>query len=399
MSARPLRGNAVSFAHTWVYEDVRVAVTANPDAELLAAWNDFVLNTPGGDVHQLSAWARVRGAAGHRALYVLATGCDGRILGGAQILRFRLPLVRDVAYFSSGPLIVPPCDERERARRALVITLNWLGRHAFSALFIQPSDGAEDVTEDLLRCGFRYSNAGIAPAATLRLDLRLSIDALRAKLDRRLRYWTGKWTERGVSVRVGNEHDVGLLCALMAQSAQHQGFRPLSTSYVDNMYRQLEPEGHALLIVGEVDGRPVGADLLIACGQVVTGGLAGFDRSGRASKLSVPAAMRWEAIQWAKRHGYRWFDFGGIDPATANALLAGRSADEAASNGSDRAKISFGGSVHVFPPAVELIASAPMRVAYDVVRRSTHGRRAVSAISRRLRAPHVSRSGRGRTPG
>jgi lipid II:glycine glycyltransferase (peptidoglycan interpeptide bridge formation enzyme) len=108
--------------------------------------------------------------------------------------------------------------------------------------------------------------------------------------------------------------------------------------------------------------------------------------------------MRWEAIQWAKRHGYRWFDFGGIDPATAKALLTDQGADEAASNGSDRAKISFGGSVHVFPPTVELIASAPMRFAYDLARRSARGRRAVSAVSRRLRAPHVSRSGPGRTP-
>jgi hypothetical protein len=67
-------------------------------------WDALVERTPGTDVTQLSAWARVRASAGFSSLYVHAHR-DGKLVGGAQLLYRRLPVVGRVGYVSYGPVV------------------------------------------------------------------------------------------------------------------------------------------------------------------------------------------------------------------------------------------------------------------------------------------------------
>lgn len=62
--------------------------------------------------------------------------------------------------------------------------------------------------------------------------------------------------------------------------------------------------------------------------------LRGLDRSAPAAQLlSVPAAITWEAMRWAKAQGLRWFDFGGLRAPTLRALLDGETDSEQAASG------------------------------------------------------------------
>ena len=144
-------------------------------------------------------------------------------------------------------------------------------------------------------------------------------------LPKRLQAWTRKWPARGVSVRRGTQGDVALLARLHAASAQYQGFEPIPFDYLANLYPRLAPDGHAELFIGEVEGTPVAARLYTGCGGVFKARLAGMDRDSAAARLSVPAAVEWEAIRWAKANGYRWFDFGGIREAAVSVIESERS--------------------------------------------------------------------------
>jgi lipid II:glycine glycyltransferase (peptidoglycan interpeptide bridge formation enzyme) len=344
-----------------------VEVWTEPDAEQISRWDNLVKTTAGSDVSQLSSWARVRATVGYAPLYLLAFS-ERRLVGGAQVLHRRIPIVGSVAYLPFGP-VIETCDaSRPRICAQLGETLTTLARHKFHALFVRPPDSAHDVSRDLLGRGFRPTDPRMASGATLRLDLTASESELRAKLGRRLRYWTNQWAGRGVRVREGNLSDVDLLVQLMAHTGRHQGYRPPSAKYVHAMCRELMPGGHAALFVGEVDGNPVGADLLTVCGGVVKGRLTGFDRSGDAGRLSVPAAIRWHAILWAKASGKRWFDFGGIRDSTFEDMAAGDLRNRQSWPSTDRAKISFGGAPYRYPQLVELIRPAPLVGAYDVLR-------------------------------
>jgi hypothetical protein len=185
-----------------------------------------------------------------------------------------------------------------------------------------------------------------------------------------------------------------LLAELMAGSAQHQGYTPLPLEYMTALYQELDAGGHVVMFVGEVDGVPVAADLMTGCGEMVRGRLSGFDRSGEAMRLSVPAAIRWELIKWSKAQGYRWFDFGGLRPETLAALLdsTDRGADTLPT--ADQPKVTFGGTAFRYPTPVEMIRPAVLRSAYDLAWRSATGRRVFSELKGLLRGSRW----RGRDP-
>ncbi len=353
---------------------VQVIAREDPGPEALHAWDLLVDRTPGTDVTQFSIWAGLRGRVGFTPLYLLAYQA-GELVGGAQILTRRFPVLGSVGYLPYGPLIAPDAPAAGEIRRALVDALEVLSRRRLRVLFIQPPEGAQDTTDELLRRGFRPSQAGIAPRGSIRIDLTADLAQIRSRFGKRLKSWTNRWESKGVTVRPGTGQDIPLLAELMASSAQHQGYTPLPVDYIMALYRELSATGHVVMYVGAVDGAPVAVDLMTGCGDMVRGRLSGFDRSGEAMRLSVPAAIRWEMIKWAKAQGYRWFDFGGLRSETLAALLDGGEYSADALPSADQPKVTFGGTAFRYPEPVEMIRPAALRMAYDFAWRSETGRR------------------------
>ncbi|MFN2535877.1 MAG: lipid II:glycine glycyltransferase FemX [Pseudonocardiaceae bacterium] len=370
---------------------VQVIASEEPDPQALHAWDLMVDRTPGTDVTQFSVWGGLRSRVGFTPLYLLAYQA-GELVGGAQILTRRFPVLGSVGYLPYGPLVSPDAPAAEDIRRALVDALELLSRRRLRILFIQPPEGAEETSDELLRRGFRLSSAGIAPQGSIRIDLTADLAEIRSRFGKRLKSWTNRWESRGVTVRPGTEADVRLLAELMASSAQHQGYTPLPLDYITTLYRELSATGHVVMFVGEVDGVPVAVDLMTGCGEMVRGRLSGFDRSGEAIRLSVPAAIRWEMIKWAKAQGYRWFDFGGLRPETLAALLDATERDADSLPTADQPKVTFGGTAFRYPAAIEMIRPAALRIAYDLAWRSATGRRLFRE------AQSLLRGSRGRGP-
>jgi lipid II:glycine glycyltransferase (peptidoglycan interpeptide bridge formation enzyme) len=357
-------------------------LTARPGSAALREWDRLVAGTGGSDVVQLSAWAEVRAPLGFEPQYILVRD-GGRLVGGAQALRRRLPLLGSLSYVPYGPVISGDAD-RDRVRGPLLDGLTALARRS-RMLVVQPGAGADDVSRDLLARGFRRSALEVAPPATLRLDLTVGEDELRRGMSTRLQRWVRQWPRRGVSVRSGGVEDVAVLADLLAVTAEHQGFEPMPLSYLERLYTRLAPHGNVRLLVGEVDGRPAAAELYTMCGGVVTARLRGFDRAPDSVVLNVSGAVTWEAIRWAASAGYRVLDFGGLHPPALRMVAADPACDPDRFEGPDRYKAKFGGRLAVMPPAVELIPSPAARHLYDLARDHAGGRRLVEAARSALR--------------
>jgi lipid II:glycine glycyltransferase (peptidoglycan interpeptide bridge formation enzyme) len=367
---------------------VTVRSVADPGSGDVAAWDRLVTATPGTDVTQLSVWARVRAGAGFSPVHLFARR-DGLLVGGVQVLVRRVPGLGRIGYASYGPLLPAAPGDREQAVGALSLGLARLP--GLRALFVQPAEGTDEVRAALLGLGFRPSTAGIAPVGSVRLDVQRSDDEIAKAFPPRLRSWTRRWPDAGVTVRRGTEDDVATLTALQRAAADSQGYsRPPRAEYVRRMYAELARTGHAALFVGEVHGVPVSADLVTMCGTTVRGRLSGFDRSGPGGRLSVPGAVRWEVIRWARREGYRWLDFGGLSEQTLREVVDGgpRAADRP---GPDSAKLQFGGEAFRYPGPVERIGPAPLRAAYDVAKGSDWGRARLREVQVLLRSRPAGR--------
>jgi lipid II:glycine glycyltransferase (peptidoglycan interpeptide bridge formation enzyme) len=362
---------------------VTVRREVRPTVEALDQWDRLIDRTLGTDVTQLSAWARIRRTAGYSPVYLMAYQ-DGRVVGGALLLRRRLFRVLDIAYLPYGPVIDPAVTHPDAVAAALVEELARLAG-TLSATFVQPPEGAGELSDRLLARGFRPSRAGIAPSGSYRLDLHPSLEQIRGGFSKRLKSWTNRWETKGVTVRLGDEQDLPLLVALMAHTGARHGFKPPRLSYVRTLYHELAKGGHAAVFVGEVNGKPVSADLVTIVGGMVRGRLGGFDGSGETGKLSVPAAVRWHIIKWAKQQGHRWLDFGGLPEQMLSDMIDRgiRSSDDWPS--AQRAKLSFNGTPFRYPQPVELIRPWPVRVLYDFLRHNERGARLIAAAKVMLR--------------
>jgi lipid II:glycine glycyltransferase (peptidoglycan interpeptide bridge formation enzyme) len=353
----------------------------------LREWDRFVDAVPGSDVAQLSAWARIRRDAGFRALYVMAH-LDGRLVGGALVLERRLPVVGRIGYVSNGP-IISGAAPRELVVDRLLTAMDALARTRLHALFVQPPVDAPDISTGLRERGFRHSAAGIAPTASIHVDLRRDIDDLRGRLTKANRRRTRNWAQRGVTVRVGSSDDAALVAELLARTAEHQHFEPLSPGYIETLFRELDSDHHAAVFVAECEGAPAAALLCTRCNGTVKQRISGMDRSEHARKDGVSAATVWHAMLWAKSQGYDTYDFGGLRADAARVLLEDRAQPTVHLTGSEQFKTSFGGEVFLYPEQVELISFPPLRLAYDVSRHTRTGGRILEVGKRALRGGRV----------
>lgn len=359
---------------------VSICRADSPGARVLAEWDCIVRRTPGTDVTQLSAWAQLRRAAGYRPEYLLAY-YRGQLVGGALVLCRRLAGMARIGYLPYGPVIPPDVPCPGAIWRALEDAVVAMGNELWM-LFVQPPEVGDEVSKGLLRRGFRPSSAGIAPSGSMRVDLRGSEEQLRTGARSRLRP-AARWTANGVTVRRGGEGDIPLLATLVTCSAYAHGYQPYSVDYLRTMYRELA--GQVALFVGEADGTPVAADLVTTCGDMVRGRLVGFDRTGRARRLAVPAAVTWEIIRWAKGQGYRWYDLGGLPEPVLHDMIDRGIRYHQQWPGTVHAKLGWGATAFRYPPPVELIRPSPVRIAYDTVLRYDRDQRLRSIARQVLR--------------
>ena len=354
-----------------------------PDTDTLRSWDRLVSTTPGSDVAQLSAWASVRREAGFSPVYVLVR--SGRtVIGGALVLCRKVPGIGLLGYLPFGP-VLPAGEERRAATGAVCDALAALARTRFAGLFVQPMDGGADVSGRLLQLGFRPSTAGIAPEASIAIDLSRSLDALRADLRSGTRSGITRAATRGVRVRRGSEQDLETVASLLRDTAEHHDFSAVSVPYLRSLYRELAPGGHMQVFLAERDGTPLAADVLTSSGGVLTLRMTGMRRSDDVRRTGAAALLRWETLVWAKANGYDAVDLGGVPPSSVDAVRAGRKDLASRVDGRTYYKASFGGAAFHHPPAVELLSSPLARLGYDVARRTTLGVRVLGLVKRLLR--------------
>jgi hypothetical protein len=369
-------------------DEVRITVSEQPDAATVRWWDRLVATTAHSDVAQSSAWAGVRRHAGFTPIFVLAHSA-GRIVGGALVLQRRLPGLGGVGYVPYGPVVFVD-GPRAATEASLCHALAHLGGRQLRALFVQPPRGNDAVGRRLLELGFRPSTAGIAPTASLELDLSAPPEILRKSLSSGTRSSIRRASSSGVRVRMAAEHDLPVVAELLAETAAHHRFPPLSLAYLHALHQQLDPGNHIKIFIAEHDGVPVATQVLSNCGGVTKLRLTGMRRAD-AARTGAPALLQWETITGARANGYHTFDFGGISPSAVDTIRAGRTDLASRLNGRDYFKASFGGRPFRYPPPVELFSSTAARVGYDLARRSEPGRQIIRRAQNLLRTGGAAR--------
>jgi peptidoglycan pentaglycine glycine transferase (the first glycine) len=344
------------------------------------AWDAFVARTPGGHHVQTSLWGQVKALLGWQVARIVLTDRK-RIVAGAQLLIRPMPVIGAVAYLTKGPVC---CSEDAMLAELVIDEVCRISRaHHVQLLAIQPPNNGQAMVCLLPPRGFRPSSLELAPTATILIDLAPDPDGILAAMKRQTRQNIRRGEREGITVHEGTARDLPTFYALHTATSQRQNFPPYPQEYFTHMWQLLEPHGYITLLLAAYEAETVSALLLVPFGNAVIAKILGW--SGLYADRRPNEALFWAAIQWSKSHGYPLFDFEGIDPNGARAVLKGESLPASLHHSPDFLKHGFGGQVVLYPEAYDRVSSPILRWAYCKASPRIGGQSAASKLMDRLR--------------
>ena len=341
---------------------VHSILLGNETAEVVdeQTWNRFVQNAPGGHHVQSAEWAAIKGHLGWGSTRVCVWR-DGEIVAGAQMLLRPLSILGAAGYVPKGGVFG---EYSERNAADLVAALHRAAReHRVRFLIVQPADNGHRFAEYLQRSRFAPSSVRAIPVATTRIDLSQSLDAIMKNMKSKTRYNVRLAGRKGVVVRDGTLADLARFHGMLQATAERQGFSDYPLAYFEKMWAEFAPQGQLKLFVAEHEGEPLSMLLAIAFGETVLFKKGAW--SGKGGKLHPNEAMHWRAISWAKAHGFRYYDFEGMEESVVRQILAGEKPEQV--DAVTRFKLGFGGEVRINPGVFEYIYNPVLRWGYQKV--------------------------------
>jgi Uncharacterized protein involved in methicillin resistance len=270
-------------------------------------------------------------------------------------------LVGNVAYVHKGPLLA---DDDPVLVRLVLNGIDEIARtNGVRYLAVQPPRDSALLQREMAAIGLQPSLfPEIMPGATVFLDLSVDSEGLLAGMTPQRRYSIRAGMRKGVTVREGTERDLPEFYRQVLATGQRQNFTTYPESYFTRLWQVFAPRGYARLFVAEVDGESVSAQLAITFGDTLVNKLSAW--SGRSGNLRPNEVLQWGVIEWAKAHGFRHYDFEGIDVQAARAVLNGQPVPDDLKDTVTSFKLSFGGQVTLLPGVYDYVYNPVFRWAY-----------------------------------
>jgi lipid II:glycine glycyltransferase (peptidoglycan interpeptide bridge formation enzyme) len=322
-------------------------------------WDAFLRACGGGCHVQASSWARYKAAGGWRPVRLIARRF-GRIVGGVQILEKDKRPLGNIGYAPKGPIVDaadPSLMDRLVAEmRAIAV------ERRMRLLAVQPYETDRAYADSLTRGSFVPTILDIGPLASVVNDLSVDDDTMLRRMHKKTRAHVRQGLSRGVRVREGNVKDLQTFHDLLTSTSKRQGFTPEPFSVYQQLWHELQSDDQVRLFLVEYGRETVSGALVIPFGDTVVYKRGAW--SGRHSDRYPNESMHWTVMQWARSHGYRFYDFEGIDPAAARAVLSGETLPKEFAHTLTRFKLNFGGTPTLFGNVYRWVSNPILRMGY-----------------------------------
>ena len=341
-------------------------------------WDDFLEATPLGHFQQSSLWARAKDIDGWRPLRTILT-LDGQIAGGFQILtrhtRFGL-----IGYVSKGPVLIKEEDGLLDFMMELVVSA--VKANQLKALILQPPDPSTIDDLILTRHRFLPNHLVNVVSATLLTDLSCGMDQIERRMRKNTLVEVRQACRRGIKVRQGGELDVGTFFRLMRITCERQQTKPApaTESALLAVWEAFNRRGCVHLFLAEYEGAAVAGTFCLCFGDRVTIWKKGW--SGQHRERHPNQLLLFKTIEWAQQHGYKLFDFAGLNPEIAAALLRGETLSEIQRKSRDFVHLSYGNLPMLLPESQIYINNPLFQFAYRGVMASCYGRTLAKGLIR-----------------
>lgn len=349
------------------------AAAGGPDE----TWDNFLRSCPTGHPSQSSAWGNLKAIAGWNAER-LTVERHNHIVAGVQLL-FRPMWLGSVAYVPRGPVFASA--DADVVTELFTAMERLLRERGVRYCAVQPAEDSAPVLAALRAHGFRRSLSEISPSATTVVDLLPAEDSLLAGMSYKTRQNVRAGLRSDLQFRDVGVEGVEVFHRLLAQTSKRQSFSILSAAYLRKLVEEFGSRECCKLFLVYSGSEPVSGLIAVGFGDTLYLKRAAW--SGVRSSSKPNNFLHWSAMRWAKAHGYRRYDFEGVDRNVAVDIL--RDA-QVRSEGVTRFKLGFGGAVKLQPLTYETVRPRflfpPSRVLLWVATQVGLAERAVLSVRR-----------------
>lgn len=245
---------------------------------------------------------------------------DGeQIVGAAQAMVKRLPVLgRGLVWINRAPLcqLLPTYSQRDV--RGLLIEMMeqlkryWVGKRGMYLRIATPALESPELRVALQSVGFRYRPDSAWVSA--RVDLRQSVEVLRANLAKKWRNCLKKAEGLGLSCLIGSTSaETATLCEDYEIFLKTRIYPTTVTADFLRCLQRLLPEDRKLWVFeARRDMEHLGSILVAAYNTTVEYLVGAVNEQGKA--LNAGQYLLWNAMLEGKSRGFRFFDLGGMHP-------------------------------------------------------------------------------------
>lgn len=289
--------------------------TANVTEE---EWNRIVDQFDDATIYQTHAYGAVRWGIDKLSHAVVRK--DGEVVGAAQAIIYKVPLVRaGIAYIPWGPLWRK--GGADISIDTLVAILEGLKMEYCEKrkllLRMTPGVWEESIVgtaSGIFQAAGYVRNADVAPYRTLILDLTGEPAEIRKKLDQKWRNQLNRSEKNGLEVVEGTSDDLyEIFLKLQKEMQDRKQYKP-TVDYDEfrEIQKRLPEQMKMHIVICKHEGEAVTATIGSAIGDR---GIYLLGATGEVGMKQKSAYLsQWKMILWLRERGCRWYDLGGIDP-------------------------------------------------------------------------------------
>ena len=273
-------------------------------------WDNFIAGQPFAQFLQSWAWGEFQKSV-HRRVWRVGFFDQEKQFGAAQIMEHYLGLGWAYLYCPRGPVGELGIRNQESGIKNLVDFLK-NKTSAYGELFFRSEPPEKSLIPN---SSFLIHRApSVQPAHVLLLDLSKSEDELLKNMHEKTRYnirlAERKQLELGImNYELGSDdNDFGQFWRLMTQTAKRDNIKLHPKQYYQKMVQNVP----CFVFHVSNNGQWLAAGLFIGFGDTFTYVHGGSSTEHR--ELMAPYLLQWSAIKLAKTNGFRYYDFGGVNP-------------------------------------------------------------------------------------
>jgi len=309
--------------------------------------NDFV----GGEEHaqflQSFEWGEFQKEVSGIIWRIGAIDDGGQLIASAKLVKKQLPMGRSYFYCGRGPI----AGDKKRVAEItneLFKTIKELAAEE-GAMFLR----FEPINEfQIVNYNYPISKTvDVQPSQTLILNLTKSEDEILQAMHQKTRYNIRLAEKKGVKITEAGAERFEEFWQLLTSTGDRDDFNLHGRSYYQAMLKM--DNSFIKLLFAEYQGKPLAGNLVVFFGDTATYIHGGSSNDNR--EVMAPYAMQWQTIKLAKRLGYKYYDFHGID--------------EAKWPGVTRFKMGFNGQVVKYPGTFDLVFDQGWYNIYKMVRK------------------------------